>query len=709
MSPTLFSPTLTASSNADDIDMSFVPEKSVQGFEDLFNFDEFDSAGDASSHTHSPNTTSPNSTPSPLPFSNSQEPFLNPQNNFDFLDSSMDFPLDFSFAAEAKTISVPVQDTIKVKQEPMDFTFGESSSSGSPTQARPMPIPQPLQQAAATPVDANVFPGLPVDQQLALQQLMENILNYQSQFGVEIASAPTPANNATAAPIAPSTIQPSMVFSNSPSTSSAQATSTSASTNVSPPAPAAVPAQRATDNTDMDVEILRSVDEEDASTEAKRNVRQESTFSNMTDDLDHKIERLVPLPAIFSAGKGKGGKKGGGMSSVVRGDDEDLDDDESWRPSPEEYKKLSSKEKRQLRNKLSARAFRTRRKDYIGTLEAHIKDRDSVIDEMRSELVNSRTENQDLRRELAALKQSTMSILHPESANKASISPAMVNALAMSPSLSSVNAAAGPGPNTIRRSQTPINTYNPRKDIPSTLKGAWGGNDNMFGGGSTICHTMFTPDLVLPSTPSPPLRSIADLPRVNLNPLLNEDGVSARGNSLANPGNGKDTTQTFSEWSENTPFSLRSMDSYRMQMWSRLAREAAADKTNLASDMRPKFFVEEKQDVSVAAAAAAAASSHISSKLASSFWSAFTSSGGKTLDTDKLAAVVTGTAKLRVVSNEKEKVEIEEDSLAMLMGGLKLQSGMGLRNSTVGPSARENPLGALCGFLKHASAMPTRA
>jgi len=35
---------------------------------------------------------------------------------------------------------------------------------------------------------------------------------------------------------------------------------------------------------------------------------------------------------------------------------------EDWRPSPEEYKKMSSREKRQLRNKISARNFRVRRK-----------------------------------------------------------------------------------------------------------------------------------------------------------------------------------------------------------------------------------------------------------------------------------------------------------------------------------------------------------
>ena len=37
-------------------------------------------------------------------------------------------------------------------------------------------------------------------------------------------------------------------------------------------------------------------------------------------------------------------------------------DPDDWRPTPEEYKKMSSKEKRQLRNKISARNFRVRRK-----------------------------------------------------------------------------------------------------------------------------------------------------------------------------------------------------------------------------------------------------------------------------------------------------------------------------------------------------------
>ncbi|WWC67942.1 uncharacterized protein I206_101861 [Kwoniella pini CBS 10737] len=731
MSTTMFSPTLTASTNNDDIDMtlSLSQDKGMDNFEALFNFDEYGSSGEASSNTHSPTTASPNDTPSPLPVP-IQEPFTFNPDSFGFLtnDASMDFPLDFSFGNELKPGPVVPEEVIQVKQEPIEYNFGEMSNSQSPvTQSRPMPIPQPLLQQDNT-VNSNDFAGLPVDQQTALQQLMTNLINYQQAYGLDI---PAPRTTTTAptpvVPAAPSTIQPSMIFGSttSPSTStSSQAPA--ASSQVSP----IKQSTTASTSPAEDDEPLRSVEEHEmaaASAGPSRSVRQESVASSGFEDLDTKIDRLVPLNTIFSAGKGKGGKKGGGMSSVVRNDDEELDDDESWRPSPEEYKKLSSKEKRQLRNKLSARAFRTRRKDYIGTLESHIQDRDVVIDEMRSELVNFRSENQDLRRELAALKASTMSILHPESANKSSVSPAMINALTMSPSLPSLspsaNAVAGPGPNTIRRSATPLNTYNPRKDLPASVKSQWGSNDNMFGGGPTICHTMFTPDLVLPPSSTPaPLRSLADLPRVNINPHLNDESVT-RGHMLAGVGNGQDTSKTFSNWSEETPFSLRSMDSYRMQMWSRLAREAAADKANLTGDIRPKFFVEVKDEPQslpltpppgVAALAASAASTHITSKLANSFFSAFQGTGSS-LDNDKLAAVVTGQANLRVVPTESipeftysstsADVSYNEDCLSMLMGGLKLQSGPGSRSPSVG--ARENPLGALCGFLIRAT--PTRA
>lgn len=71
-----------------------------------------------------------------------------------------------------------------------------------------------------------------------------------------------------------------------------------------------------------------------------------------------------------------------------RKEEDDMDEDERLLAS-EEGKKLSSKERRQLRNKVSARAFRSRRKEYITQLE--------------SEIASKVTENGDLRAQNRAL------------------------------------------------------------------------------------------------------------------------------------------------------------------------------------------------------------------------------------------------------------------------------------------------------------------
>ena len=85
-------------------------------------------------------------------------------------------------------------------------------------------------------------------------------------------------------------------------------------------------------------------------------------------------EGIVTSPSIKVGGKGKSRKgtvQSGGVqkkvtvSAVVRDQDDPREDGDDWRPSPEEYKKMSSKEKRQLRNKISARNFRVRRKGEI--------------------------------------------------------------------------------------------------------------------------------------------------------------------------------------------------------------------------------------------------------------------------------------------------------------------------------------------------------
>ncbi|KAG2220050.1 hypothetical protein INT45_012226 [Circinella minor] len=75
-------------------------------------------------------------------------------------------------------------------------------------------------------------------------------------------------------------------------------------------------------------------------------------------------------------------------------------DDEDSDEGAMESKKLSSKQRRQLRNKISARNFRVRRKEYIEQLESQVEEQDKEIEQLK--LVNNKLEktNQELFQEL---------------------------------------------------------------------------------------------------------------------------------------------------------------------------------------------------------------------------------------------------------------------------------------------------------------------
>ncbi|RDW85840.1 hypothetical protein BP5796_04165 [Coleophoma crateriformis] len=86
----------------------------------------------------------------------------------------------------------------------------------------------------------------------------------------------------------------------------------------------------------------------------------------------------------------------------MRKDEEDMDEDERLLAS-EEGKKLSSKERRQLRNKVSARAFRSRRKEYISQLEGEIAVKVNENTDLRTQnraLMEENTRLSDLTRML---------------------------------------------------------------------------------------------------------------------------------------------------------------------------------------------------------------------------------------------------------------------------------------------------------------------
>ena len=71
------------------------------------------------------------------------------------------------------------------------------------------------------------------------------------------------------------------------------------------------------------------------------------------------LPKTAPASGLFLTGD-NATSYGGSEAGDGDGDDDDLPQD--WRPPPEVLAKMTSKEKRQLRNKISARNFRVRRK-----------------------------------------------------------------------------------------------------------------------------------------------------------------------------------------------------------------------------------------------------------------------------------------------------------------------------------------------------------
>ncbi|KAL5514361.1 hypothetical protein ACEPAG_2449 [Sanghuangporus baumii] len=294
-------------------------------------------------------------------------------------------------------------------------------------------------------------------------------------------------------------------------------------------------------------------------------------------------------------GRGLGQGKSFAKEKISRGqdqDDDDKDDDaDDWRPSPEEYAKMSSKEKRQLRNKISARNFRIRRKEYIATLEGDIADRDRLIDAIRSELGNTKSENNALRQEVEALKKAILegraSPMLPPPAPLSPLSP--LSSFATLPGSSSSNANAG----TSSKSNNIIKP-NTHKDLPTSPRlGAspfWGGQTGGFGslgGGITPVHTTIIPET------GASVFGMDDRQKENINPALNipaqhqpqqqqvlsqvlaqlygsgSDSVPKNDSNLHAAPNSFDSFG----FADVNPFTLKTLDAYRMQLWGRAAAQ----------------------------------------------------------------------------------------------------------------------------------------
>ncbi|KZT61727.1 hypothetical protein CALCODRAFT_427394 [Calocera cornea HHB12733] len=366
--------------------------------------------------------------------------------------------------------------------------------------------------------------------------------------------------------------------------------------------------------------------------------------------------------------------------------------------SLEEYKKLDPKSKRQERNKRSAQKFRERRKQYITQLESNVSERDRMIAAIRDELASYRRENNELRSEIATLRSAVLD--GRASANKAVVTPVAEPAAVPRPTLS------------------PMPKVNPFKDITPSSN-FWGGAS--MSGGITSVHTTLMPDLASNGSLSATLAGkMPPTSSFNINPLLNSPPpptATARGlEPLPN---------SFDSFVEGNPFNLKSIDSYRMHLWSRLAKEAGAVQaqrerddletnptlTSLASSLRPAFFYAEAREEATKKAgskqtllptppespragvmepemreafyAATLASQTLVSKLGSAFWEAFSGPPGSTspLDANKVRAVLEGKAVVRVVGVEEDPTE----SLLEKMGSMSLKDATKEAHRKMGP------------------------
>ncbi|KAG0050648.1 hypothetical protein BGZ83_004581 [Gryganskiella cystojenkinii] len=176
-------------------------------------------------------------------------------------------------------------------------------------------------------------------------------------------------------------------------------------------------------------------------------------------------------------------------------------------PSSTDLKKMTSKERRQLRNKISARNFRVRRKEYIGTLEGQVEQHKSEARQLREAVTYVHEENKRLKDELESMKQQlAQATIVNASAQQQQQSTETVTPTALSNENQSLLAsiltrtalnANGKSNITLSmpaRPHSPIFTPNLHKDVPnsSSVNGnSWKDKNPVF------VHTTLVPEMRL--------------------------------------------------------------------------------------------------------------------------------------------------------------------------------------------------------------------
>ncbi|KAF9260618.1 hypothetical protein L218DRAFT_974327 [Marasmius fiardii PR-910] len=339
-----------------------------------------------------------------------------------------------------------------------------------------------------------------------------------------------------------------------------------------------------------------------------------------------------PASSTATASKNKENlaAKKGPSSSAASDQDKDEDDDlpADWRPPPEVFQKMTSKEKRQLRNKISARNFRVRRKEYISTLELDIAERDRLLQAIRSELGSTQSENLALRQEIAALKKVLLEGRQLTPAQMASSPQATVMVKGagegMNINLNAVNgvtledflpppaplpersaadeilarAAAAVSSSPSNASSATLVTPNTQKDVSLSSQQAafWGGVGGYghgfgLGGGVTPVHTVLMPEMstaglrhqqqedlnvskwvrdVLAAQAQASMEEEEEQShhhhrrlQENMNPALNGSMEDVEEQNTESP--------EFEKWVDDNTFTMKSIDAYRMHLWTKMA------------------------------------------------------------------------------------------------------------------------------------------
>jgi bZIP-type transcription factor MBZ1 len=260
------------------------------------------------------------------------------------------------------------------------------------------------------------------------------------------------------------------------------------------------------------------------------------------------------------------------------------------------------------------------------------------------------------------------------------------------PEVSAAITAAAPKPS------PPLISPNYNKDLPASSRGSnrafWAGNTtfNNF----TPVHTTLVPEYsIFANTPSaetlsgkPDPASGSPLLQENINPALNK----LPPNHGQTPMSG---VHHFDAFADVNPFTLKTLDAYRMQLWGRMALAQQQQRkqqqqpgsspttsvSGLASELRPAFFTTSaKPNVSPAVLAgkaaaanapaplpgtlgarqaerdaqaelaAAMASQTLLQRLGGAFWDAFSGTDKRAgVDAEKVRRVLEGTAVVRVV------------------------------------------------------------